>query len=190
MRNSAAVQISLLGAFCGKNTGGNVWSGNLPTVIGYFDASATTEAAAAASEVPLFAGGTIPQSVGSTFTVIPPYARYGLYAIVCSATALLPNGAYKGKATQTYYSDANFDPSGETTHQHFALFTLLEDPETYYVGFEDLTNDTGEGHGDYNDVILKIATGQGGSSNPSGGNINPLGPASLVPGSGTFALAG
>jgi len=190
LRNSAALQITLLGAFGGKNTAGTIWSGDMPTVIGYYDASATTVAAAAASEVPLFGGGIIPQTVGSTLTVIPPYANYGLYAIVCAATVLLPDGSYKCTATQTYYSNENFDSPGETTHQHFALFDLLGDMETYYIGFEDLTDDTGEGHGDYNDVIFKIATGQVGGINPSGGNINLLGPGSLVPEPATFALAG
>jgi hypothetical protein len=199
LSNATAVQISLVAAFGGKNAAGNVWSGDMPTVIGYYDASATSGAGAAASEVPLWGSGIIPQRVGYTFT-LTPYANYGLYATVCTAT-VLQGGVYKCTATQTYYSNTSFDPAGETTHQHFALFAVLDDTETYYIGFEDLLDNTGEGHGDYNDVILRIVTG----SPPSSGVINPTGPpiinptgppvinptggGSLVPEPGTFALA-
>src|SRR6516164_11564779 len=53
LRNSTSLQITVLGAYAGKNTAGNLWSGNMPTSIGYYDASLTTTAAAAMSEVQL-----------------------------------------------------------------------------------------------------------------------------------------
>ncbi|MBV8844855.1 MAG: DUF4114 domain-containing protein [Bryobacterales bacterium] len=187
LRTSTAVQITVLGAFAGKNTAGNVWSGNMPTTIGYYDASATTEADAAASEVTLWSPGGIPGAVGTTLPLIPIYSNYGFYETVCTQT-VLTSGGYQCVATATFFSNSNLNPVGQTAFQHFALFSLSTNSDTYFIGFEDLpANSTIEGLGDYNDVVLELASGSGGGS---GSPITTGLLGSTVPEPGTLLLVG
>ena len=193
LRNSTSLQITVLGAYAGKNTAGNLWSGNMPTSIGYYDASSTTTAAAAMSEVPLWAAGAIPGAVGTTVNVIP-YLDYGFYETVCTATVLV-NGAYQCVATATFFSNSNLNPAGETDHQHFAVFTLFGVSGLYYIGFEDLLNHNAvEGAGDYNDVVIRLFAGSsgggGGGGGGAGGGGSGIGPASPLPEPATFSLIG
>jgi hypothetical protein len=159
LRNSTAVQITVLSAaFGGKNTAGNFWSGDMPTTIGIYDASAPNAAAAAQSEVTLWSSGSIPGAQGTTLTVTPPYSNYGLYETICTATVLTSRG-YKCTATATFFSNSNFNPTGQTAFQHFALFNLSNSSDTYFIGIEDLpAYSTAEGLGDYNDIVLRLVS--------------------------------
>ncbi len=57
----------------------------------------------------------------------------------------------------TYYSVSDLNPSGETDHQHFALFRDKNNPICWYLGFEDLAGISGtEGYGDYNDMVVQL----------------------------------
>jgi hypothetical protein len=166
LRNSVALQITILGAYS---------PGNMPTSFGYYDASATTLAAAVAIEVTLFASGTIPGAVGTSIKV-SPYANYGFFETVCTA-AVLSGSTYTCTATQTYFSNSNLNPAGETAHQHFALFNLVNHPEVYFIGVEESpANDPIEGLGDYNDVIIAI------------GDFRPSAPPAPEP--ATFSMIG
>jgi hypothetical protein len=185
LRNSAAVQITLLGQYSPNNTAGNGYSGNMPTTIGYYDASATTTSAAMASEIPLWGAGTIPGSVG-TSVYASRYSDYGFYETVCTATAFT-NGTYQCVATATYFSNSSLNPAGQTNQQHFALFgSLFSNSGTYYIGFEDSQNP--QATGDYNDVIIRLSNnfGSGGTTGGGGGGGGP----SPIPEPRTFSLIG
>ena len=71
LRNSTSLQITILSAFSPNNTPGNMYSGNMPTSIVYYDPGLTTTAAATASEVPLWGSGAVPQGVRTSLFVMP-----------------------------------------------------------------------------------------------------------------------
>ena len=84
-----------------------------------------------------------------TSDVFSPSAQYGLYL--------------KG-AGGTYYTQSSRNPSGDTSHQHFALFqeSSATGAESYWIGIEDLglsgLNGAEGSTGDYNDMLIRIAT--------------------------------
>jgi hypothetical protein len=93
---------------------------------------------------PVFLG---PDSAPSTDT-FSPSAQYGLYL--------------KG-ADGIYYTQSSLNPSGDTVHQHFAVFEQSSTNGTpvYWIGIEDLSvsglgGDEG-GTGDYNDMLVRIS---------------------------------
>jgi hypothetical protein len=93
---------------------------------------------------PVFLG---PDSAPSTDT-FSPSAQYGLYL--------------KG-ADGVYYTQSSLNPSGDTAHQHFAVFEQSSTNGTpvYWIGIEDLSvfglNGAEGGTGDYNDMVLRIS---------------------------------
>jgi hypothetical protein len=95
---------------------------------------------------PIFLGPDSPPST-DTFS---PSAQYGLYL--------------KG-ADGTYYTQSSLNPSGDTSHQHFAVFqeSSAAGAESYWIGIEDLTvsglNGAENGVGDYNDMVVRISAG-------------------------------
>jgi hypothetical protein len=92
-----------------------------------------------------------PQSPFSVST----FANYGLYANTCG---FRPNGSIY---CDTYYSNTSLDQTAESAHQHFALFENPQNPQTYFVAFEDSRlGDPAQGYGDFKDVILEIQTSQ------------------------------
>jgi len=107
----------------------------------------------------LFAHGTLNNPYGGIYnnniSPLSPFsastwANYGVYATTCD---------YWGKSCTSFYSNAGLNPAGNTTQQHFALFQNAQDPQTYFIGFEDISggNPT-EGYGDFNDVIFRLQT--------------------------------
>ncbi len=81
------------------------------------------------------------------------FADYGVYATTCGFN---PNGSIY---CDMFYSNAALDPNDESTNQHFSLFQSAQNPELYFVGFEDSRGwNTTEGYGDFNDVIFKLQT--------------------------------
>jgi PEP-CTERM motif-containing protein len=90
-----------------------------------------------------------PQPTFSTST----FANYGVYATTCGFN---PNGSIY---CDTFYSNVALDPNDESAHQHFALFQNAQNPETFFLGFEDSRGwNATEGYGDYNDAIFEIQT--------------------------------
>jgi len=90
-----------------------------------------------------------PQSPFSVNT----FANYGVYATTCGFN---PNGSIY---CDTFYSNVGLDPNDESAHQHFALFQNAQNPQTYFIGFEDSRGlNATEGYGDYNDAIFEIQT--------------------------------
>jgi hypothetical protein len=169
LRTSTAIQIAVLGSFSGNNPANP--AGGM-TTIGFYDASAPNAASAAASEVPLWAAGQIARAVGTSTTMRPPYANYGLYETVC-VSSVLTSGGYQCSATATYFSNSNFNPAGQTGFQHFAIFDLYASPDVYFVGIEESpANSTIEGLGDYNDLIFEITS----INQPGVGNAPPATP--------------
>jgi hypothetical protein len=90
-----------------------------------------------------------PQSPFSVNT----FANYGVYATTCGFNS---NGSIY---CDTFYSNTALDPNDEYLHQHFALFQNAQNPETFFIGFEDSRGwNTTEGYGDFNDAIFEIQT--------------------------------
>jgi Domain of unknown function (DUF4114)/PEP-CTERM motif len=93
---------------------------------------------------PIFLG---PDSAPSS-DAFSPSAQYGLYL--------------KG-ADGTYFSQSSLNPSGDTSHQHFAIFqeSSTTGAESYWIGIEDLgvsgLGGAENGVGDYNDMVVRIS---------------------------------
>jgi hypothetical protein len=90
----------------------------------------------------LFPGPASPGGSAVTFT---PSANYGFFLQV-------------GNGGPVFFTQSSRNPSGDTTHQHFVVFTAtpnLADP-VYWIGIEDLKNAGIEGSGDYNDMVVRI----------------------------------
>ena len=80
------------------------------------------------------------------------FANYGVFAQTCGFSA---TGIY----CDTYYSDASLNQTTESLHQHFALFQSAQDPETFFLAYEDARGiSPTEGYGDFNDVIFRLVT--------------------------------
>jgi hypothetical protein len=78
------------------------------------------------------------------------WANYGIYATTCD---------YYGTSCTSFYSNAGLNPAGNTTQQHFVLFQNAQDPQTYFIGFEDIYGmNATEGYGDFNDAIFRLHT--------------------------------
>lgn len=105
-------------------------------------------------------------SVGATKTVTLP-SSFGLYGLSGDGF--------------TYFSESskNTNPlTGETIHQHFALFQDPTKLGVFYAGFEDLAGTLGtERIGDYNDLVMQFTP-------------VPLPPSVLLLGSGLLGLVG
>ena len=158
LSSSLAVQMTLLGGYASKDfANNNPYSGNMPTSFGYYDASQATLAGATASERTIYGSGSIPALVGATKTLLPSYNDYGFWVTVCQSTVLV-GATYLCTATETYFSNELLNVGSESTHQHFAIFTLASNPSMFFIGVKDnLNNDAIEGYGDFNDVIIKIS---------------------------------
>jgi hypothetical protein len=127
VRNTNSVIMTLLSL----NTGGT-------DSFGIYDASKTTTAAAAATEIPIFTTST------AVNTVLNASAAYGSY------------GFYVTNAGQTWFSNTALDVT-DGTHQHFALFSTGTDPNVFYLGVTDwLFGNGGNGNGDYQDLVIRI----------------------------------
>ncbi|MCU1337500.1 MAG: sorting protein [Bryobacterales bacterium] len=101
-----------------------------------------------------FSGGVYNNNVSpqSPFSV-NTWANYGIYANTCGFN---PNGSIY---CDTYYSNTALDQSSESARQHFALFQNAQNPQTYFVGFEDTRGlNATEGYGDFNDAMFRIET--------------------------------
>jgi PEP-CTERM motif len=86
-----------------------------------------------------------------TFTV-NTFANYGFFAQTCGFTS---TGIY----CDTYYSDASLNQTTESLHQHFALFQSAQDPEIFFLAYEDARGiSPTEGYGDFNDAIFRLVT--------------------------------
>jgi hypothetical protein len=135
VQNTNSLLLSLIG----------ITTGNTTDVFGVYDAS-KTGAQAIASEVAVFGPGTLTVGTLSNNSALA-FASVGFY-LTDSAGA-------------TWFSDSTQNINGSTGeaagHQHFSIFTTGSDPNTFYVGVEDWTSNSGEGiNGDYNDIIVKI----------------------------------
>jgi hypothetical protein len=107
----------------------------------------------------LFAHGTLNNPAGGIYnnnnTPLSPFsastwANYGIYATTCD---------YYGVTCTSFYSNAALNPGGESPHQHFVLFQNAQDPQTYFIGFEDIYGmNATEGYGDFNDAIFRLHT--------------------------------
>lgn len=91
---------------------------------------------------PIFPGPASPGSAPVTFT---PSASYGFYIQV-------------GTNGPVYYTQSSLNPAGDTTHQHFVIFSPNPGSAypTYWIGIEDLKNPGIEGSGDYNDMVVSL----------------------------------
>jgi PEP-CTERM motif len=128
------------------------------------------------AKTPIYAAGTVPSSVGTTVAVntagISGSGVYGFYATTCQIASQASN-------CFTFYSDTALNPNVTNLgnsfvvegpslgpHQHFALFNLAGDADSFYLGYEDSfsssTGFTGSGgpehYGDFNDIIFRIDT--------------------------------
>ena len=87
------------------------------------------------------------------------------FLLVPSRDALSQYGLYLKGADGTYYTQSSRNPSGDTSHQHFALFqeSSATGAESYWIGIEDLSlsglNGAEGSTGDYNDMLIRIASG-------------------------------
>lgn len=94
---------------------------------------------------PLFLG---PDSPPDTHT-FSPSGTYGFY--------LTGSGG-------TYFTQSSLNPSGDTSHQHFAVFqqSSASGAEIYWISVEDLNlqqlNENEGCLGDYNDMVIRITT--------------------------------
>jgi hypothetical protein len=79
-----------------------------------------------------------PDSQGASLN-FDPTGDYGFYLI--------------NKLGQTFMTQAGADGSADPNFQHFAMF--LQDPNTYWIGIEDLL---GGGDKDYNDMVVEITS--------------------------------
>jgi hypothetical protein len=176
LSSSIALRITLLGGYASKDVANNnPYAGNYANSFGYYDASQTTAGGAAGTEVPIYASGSIPGSLGNSQSFVPLYANYGFYETVCQSTVLV-GSTYQCTATSTYFTNEALNPGAENSHQHFALFSLASNPTMFFIGVEDgLNGDAIEGNGDFNDIMVRLITGA---------------PTTPLPEPATFALIG
>jgi hypothetical protein len=93
----------------------------------------------------LFAGSNSPPSTSASFT---PSGQYGFWL--------------KGD-DGTYYTQSSLNPSGDTSHQHFAVFeqSSTNGSEVYWLGIEDFNlsefHGAEGGTGDYQDMVIQIS---------------------------------
>jgi hypothetical protein len=123
--------------------------------FGYYDASQTTTPAAALTEHAIYGPGSLTPDVGVSDPLnIPSGGNYGFYFTRC----LVYTNGTNSTCLQytTWFSNDTLDTS-DIGQQHFVIF----DSQTagiFYVGIEDWLNNTGEGYGDYNDVVFELNT--------------------------------
>ena len=141
----------------------------------------------------LFAGGTLynlnaPNGIFNnnvnpqTPVTVGNWANYGVYAYACWFST------YPTPSCNMFYSNAALNSTG--TSQHFALFENPQDPNTFYIGFEDGIYPSVEGQGDYNDVIFKLQTTQNQTFNIQTFNILDQGPLTVTPEPATWSVLG
>ena len=89
-------------------------------------------------------------AAGASMPFTIPVANYGFFLRV-------------GANGPTYYTQSSLNPSGDQSHQHFAVFAqnLGSGMPTFYIGMEDLpwghSTLNAEGRvGDYNDMVVRI----------------------------------
>jgi hypothetical protein len=93
----------------------------------------------------IFGGSNSPPGTSDSFT---PSGQYGFWL--------------KGD-DGTYYTQSSLNPSGDTSHQHFAVFeqSSTNGSEVYWLGIEDFNlsefHGAEGGTGDYNDMIVRIS---------------------------------
>lgn len=164
LRSATSINVSVLYQNATTNTG---TSGS---TFGIYDVNTNVQ-------TQIFGPGAIPPAVGQAATNVNTSGiatGYGFYATVCQPT----------HATNcfTFFSDTTKNPNvtnfgnsfvvegpSATSHQHFALFTLASDPNTFYLAFENSISNSQfdglggpEGQGNYISFILKITTTGGG----------------------------
>jgi hypothetical protein len=162
VRQAASFNITILYQNAGANTGA------FGTTIGIYDVSNS------ANKTVIYAAGTIPSSVNSTLVVstasIGGSGIYGFYATSCQVPS-------NGSGCFTFYSDTALNPNvsnignpfvvegASNPHQHFGLFNLAGNANSYYLGYEDSLGASGwagttgvEHYGDFNDVIFSITS--------------------------------
>jgi hypothetical protein len=171
LQTALSVNVTLLYTNAAANIGPH------GTEIGLYNVQDPTQRAA------LFAHGTLNNPYGGIYnnnsSPLSPFsantwANYGIYATTCD---------YFGVSCNTYYSNSGLNPAGETPHQHFVLFQNAQDPQTYFIGFEDIYGmNATEGYGDFNDAIFRLQTTT--SFTPR------LQTESAVPEPGTFSVLG
>jgi hypothetical protein len=133
---------SLLISLIGANTGGTT------ETFGIYDASKSTFATAAATEIALFGPGSMSAQVGTLRNESAAgFASVGFYLSNSSVGA-------------TWFSNTALNANGTSGdaagHQHYALFTTGTDANTFYLAVEDWITGAGDGLGDYNDLVIKI----------------------------------
>jgi hypothetical protein len=146
-------------------------------VIGYYNASATTAAAAALTEIPLFGPGALSAGANASLSDLSNGENYGFY-ITKNCYSYCPAGDTSGQITWFSNDSLNTSDAGE---EQFAIF----DSSTsgiFYLGVEDwgLSGGTGlEANGDYNDIIFELDTnipgGGGQTTLPEPASISLMG---------------
>jgi hypothetical protein len=162
VRNSASLQITLLGTFANFAT---TAAGTPFDTIGWYETDSTGTVNGTKHQ--LFGPGQEAANVGVGFS-FNPTAFYGFYLTTCISVNFSNNTC---NFFGTFYTNSNFNNAveysdfvGGTTilHQHFAAFganALLANNESYYLGVEDSLNTFGqERYGDFNDIIISIAS--------------------------------
>jgi hypothetical protein len=153
---ASSIQVTILY----QNAGAN--SGAFGTSFGVYDTSN-------GAQTPIYTAGTVPANVG-VITNVSTTASYGFYATTCQNST-------NGTNCFTFFSNPSIDApvtnfgSGTVveapgSHQHFALFTVAGDSNSFYLGYEDSLNGglgfggtSGfENYGDFNDIIVRITT--------------------------------
>ena len=75
-------------------------------------------------------------------------------------------GFWLKSADGTYYTQSSLNPSGDTSHQHFAVFeqSSTNGAQIYWLGIEDFNlsefHGAEGGVGDYNDMLVRISAAQ------------------------------
>jgi PEP-CTERM motif len=150
LQTAVSAQITLL------YTNGLANAGSNGTEIGIYNVQNPTQKLVLFSHGSLYnpaAGGIYNNNVSPlTPFSVNTWANYGIYANTCGLD-------WKGVFCDTYYSNTALDQSSEVARQHFALFQNAQNPQSYFIGFEEGRGyNPNEGWGDYNDVVFRIQT--------------------------------
>jgi Domain of unknown function (DUF4114)/PEP-CTERM motif len=152
LQSGLSAQVTLLSTNAGANM-----SSTYGTLIGLYNVQDPSQ------KVVLFDHGTLynPSAGGVYNNNVSPqtpfsvntFADYGIYATTCGYNST--GSIY----CDTYYSNTALDQSSESARQHFALFQNAQDPQSYFIAFEDIRGlSATEGYGDFNDAIFRFQT--------------------------------
>lgn len=146
VRNATSYNISVIYANSGNNA-----NGAFSTVFGWIDSSNVKHQ--------LYGpGATVTGNTNTTVGTMafnPTGASYTFYATVCYAVS---GGVCTISETYTTTSNNTGGATSGAGWNHFALFNLNSNSQSYVIAFEDTNFNTfGEGIGDFNDFVVELS---------------------------------